>query len=168
MSRDMTTLSRLPRATLAILLLAAGASGCAESNPAALIPPGERVLIQQEAARERGGTPVSVDQVLARARGEVPPQPILVHVADRQGAMSIPDDDVKLLASLDPTRRSAVLSIGPSDEPSPVAAALGATRRARFVARYLPYTLHVAETRYDVNLAPNTARIEFGEADRAH
>jgi hypothetical protein len=164
----MSTRSRSPRKTLAILLLTAGTSACTESNPVALIPPGERVLIQQEAARERGGTPVSVDELLARARGEVPPQPILVHVADRQGALSIPDDDVKRLASLDPAGRSAVLSIGPSDEPSPVAAALGATRRARFVARYLPSTLHVAETRYDVSLAPNTARLEFGEADRAH
>jgi hypothetical protein len=158
----------LSREALAMLLLAAVVGGCTGSDPAALIPPGERVLIQREAARDSGDAPVSVNEILARARGETPPQPILVHVVDTAGALSIPEDETRHLASLDPGRRSAVLIIGPSNDPSPVAAALGATRRARFVAQYLPSTLHLAETRYDVSLAPDTARLEFGEADRAH
>jgi hypothetical protein len=164
----MFTVSMWSRDILAALLLAAAVSGCTGSDPAALIPPGERVLLQHEAARDSGDTPVSVNEMLARARGEVLQQPILVHVVDTAGTLSIPEDEMRHLASLDPGQHSAVLSIGPSNDPSPVAAALGATRRARFVAQYLPSTLHVAETRYDVSLAPNTARLEFGEADRAH
>jgi|HubBroStandDraft_1064217.scaffolds.fasta_scaffold00021_99 hypothetical protein len=159
---------KFPRRSLAVFALIAGAGGCSGSNPAALIPPGERVLIQQESAKDSGQGPVTVTEMLARARGETTLRPILVHVVDTAGALSIPEDEVKQLEALDPAVKSAVLSIGPSDDPSPVTAALGAPRRAKFLAQYLPPTLHLAETRYDVSLAPNTARLEFGEADRAH
>ena len=157
-----------PLRALAALVLVAGAGGCAGSNPTAYIPPGDRVLMQQEAARENGEHPVSVNDILARARGDAAAAPILLHMTDAGGGLSLPADDLKQLAALDPTLKSAVLSVGPSDDPSPMDAALSAPRRVKFLAQYLPPTLHLAETRYDVSLAPNTARLEFGDASRAH
>jgi hypothetical protein len=168
MSRGMSTVPIFQHRSLVALAMLVGASGCTPSDPAALIPPGDRMLIQQESARESGQGAVTVNEILARARGDKIPQPILLHVIDTAGVLSLPPDDQKLLASLEPAQRNAVLRIGPSDDPSPVTAALGAPRRAKFLAQYLPQALHLAETRYDVSLAPNTARLEFGEADGAN
>lgn len=185
---------------LSPLLVATLVGACSASNPAALIPPGDRALIQQEDARDRNEQqPITVAALLAHARGtqnegttnEVAggedvkgggtanrgdPNPadksmpvILLHVTDdTTGQLALAPEDVRQLAALGPPLTSVILSIGPSGDASPVAAALAAPGRAKFVARYLPHTLQVAETRYDVSLAPNTARLEFGEAERAH
>jgi hypothetical protein len=168
MSRGMSTVPIFRNKSLVALALLASTSGCTESNPTALIPPGDRVLIQQEAARESGQGSVSVNEILARARGDKVQQPIVLHIVDTAGALSLPQDDLNLLASIDQAQHVAVLRIGPSDDPSPVRAALDAPRRAKFLAQYLPQALHLAETRYDVSLALNTARLEFGEAEGAH
>jgi hypothetical protein len=154
------------RSCLGALLSAAVLTGCASQAPAQLIPASDRLLLQQEAARENPQGPVSVDQMLARARGKVEkstPEPITLRVVDQDGTTSIPDNDLQQLTTIAGTPRDAVLSVGPSDDPSPMAAALAANRHAHFVAQHLPATLHVTQTRYDVDLPPNTARLDFGD-----
>jgi hypothetical protein len=161
------------------LLLAALAGACTSSNPAALIPPGDRALIREEDARDRSEQqPITVAALLAHARGneneaskdagDSKTPTILLQVTDATGQLALAPEAVRQLAALGPPLTSVILSVGPSDDPSPMAAALAAPGRAKFVAQYLPHTLQVAETRYDVSLAPNTARLEFGEAERAH
>jgi hypothetical protein len=154
------------RTCLGALLSTAVLTGCASQAPAQLIPASDRLLLQQEAARENPQGPVSVDQMLAKARGKpekTTPEPITLRVIDQGGTLSIPDNDLKQLAAIAGTQMDAALIVGPSDDPSPMAEALAANRRAHFVAQHLPATLHVTQTRYDVDLPPNTARLDFGD-----
>jgi hypothetical protein len=154
------------RSSLGALLSAAALTGCASQAPAQLIPASDRLLLQQEAAKENQQGPVSVDQMLARVRGKpekTTPDPITLRVVDQDGTPSIPNNDLQQLTAIAGTPLDAVLSVGPSDDPSPMAAALAANRHAHFVAQHLPATLHVTQTRYDVDLPPNTARLDFGD-----
>lgn len=158
------------RTCLGTLLSAAVLTGCASQAPAQLIPASDRLLLQQEAARENPQGPVSVDQMLAKARGKpekTTPEPITLRVIDQGGALSIPDNDLEQLAAIAGTQLDAALIVGPSDDPSPMAEALAANRHAHFVAQHLPATLHVTQTRYDVDLPPNTARLDFGDQSLA-
>ncbi|HLZ65320.1 MAG TPA: hypothetical protein VKQ29_03760 [Aliidongia sp.] len=154
------------RSVLALLLAASALAGCASQAPAQLIPASDRLMLQQEAARENPQKPVTVDEMLARARGKSEksaPDPITLRVLDRGGTLTIPNADLEQLTAVAGMQRDAILSVGPSDDPSPVAAAFAANRHAHFVAQHLPATLHVTETRYDVDLPPNTARLDFGD-----
>jgi hypothetical protein len=122
--------------------------------------------LQQEAAKENPQGPMSVDQMLAKARGKsekTTPEPITIRVVDQGGTLSIPNNDLQQLTVVAGTQRDAVLVVGPSDDASPMAAALAASRHAHFVAQHLPATLHLTETRYDVDQPPNTARLDFGD-----
>jgi hypothetical protein len=83
-------------------------------------------------------------------------------VVDQGGTLMIPNADLKQLTDVAGEQRDAILVVGPSDDPSPVAAALAANRNAHFVAQHLPATLRVTETRYDIDQPPNTARLDFG------
>ena len=151
---------------LAALLAAALVAGCASQAPAQLIPASDRLMLQQEAARDNPQKPMTVEEMLAKARGKTEkstPEPITLRVVDQGGALSIPNHDLEQLTAIAGTERDAVLVVGPSDDPSPLAAALAANRHARFVAQHLPATVHVTETRYDVDLPPNTARLDFGD-----
>lgn len=154
------------RSCLGILLSAGVLTGCASQAPAQLIPASDRLLLQQEAAKENPQKPLTVEEMLAKARGKPEkstPDPITLRVVDQGGTLSIPNNDLQQLAAIAGTRRDAVLIVGPSDDPSPMAAALAANRHARFVAQHLPAMLHVTQTRYDVDLPPNTARLDFGD-----
>jgi hypothetical protein len=154
------------RSCLGALLSAAALAGCVSQEPAQLIPASDRLMLQQEAAKENPQKPVTVEEMLARARGKPEkstPDPITLRVLDQGGTLTIPNADMQQLAAVADQQRDAVLSVGPSDDPSPVAAALAANRHAHFVAQHLPATVHVTETRYDVDLPPNTARLEFGD-----
>jgi len=154
------------RSGLGVLLAAAVLAGCASQAPAQLIPASDRIMLQQEAAKENPQGPLSVDQMLARARGKTeknPPEPITLRIVDQGGTLSIPDKDLQQLTALADTQRDAILIVGPSDDASPMAAALAANRHAHFVAQHLPATLHLTETRYDVDQPPNTARLDFGD-----
>ena len=154
------------RSCLAILLSAGVLAGCASQAPAQLIPASDRLLLQQEAAKENPQKPLTVEEMLAKARGKPEkstPDPITLRVVDQGGTLSIPNNDLQQLAAIAGTQRDAVLIVGPSDDPSPLAAALAANRHARFVAQHLPAMLHVTQTRYDVDLPPNTARLDFGD-----
>jgi hypothetical protein len=150
----------------AVLLSVAALAGCVSQEPAQLIPASDRLMLQQEAAKENPQKPVTVDEMLARARGKPEkstPDPITLRVVDQGGSLTIPNNDMQQLAAVANHQRDAVLSVGPSDDPSPMAAALAANRNAHFVAQHLPATVHVTETRYDVDLPPNTARLDFGD-----
>ena len=154
------------RSCLGALLSAAALGGCASQAPAQLIPASDRILLQQEAAKENPQGPLSVDQMLAKARGtpeKAAPDPITLRVVDQGGTLSIPNNDLQQLAALAGTQRDAILIVGPSDDPSPMAAALAANRHAHFLAQHLPTTVHLTETRYDVDQPPNTARLDFGD-----
>jgi len=146
--------------------LAALLSGCASQAPAQLIPASDRLMLQQEAAKANPQKPVTVEEMLAKARGvreKTTPDPITLRVVDQGGTLSIPNNDLQQLTAIAGTQRDAVLVVGPSDDPSPMAAAIAANRHAHFVAQHLPATLHLTETRYDVDLPPNTARLDFGD-----
>ncbi|MDB5360276.1 MAG: hypothetical protein JWO51_1573 [Rhodospirillales bacterium] len=154
------------RSCLGILLSAGVLTGCASQAPAQLIPASDRLLLQQEAAKANPQKPMTVEEMLAKARGKPEkstPDPITLRVVDQDGSLSIPNNDLQQLTAIAGTQRDAVLIVGPSDDPSPMAAALAANRHARFVAQHLPATLHVTQTRYDVGQPPNTARLDFGD-----
>jgi len=154
------------RSRYGIPLAVAVLGGCASQSPAQLIPASDRIMLQQEAAKENPQPPLSVDQMLARVRGKtekITPDPITLRIVDQGGTLSIYDNDLQQLTALADTRRDAILIVGPSDDPSPMAAALGANRHAHFVAQHLPATLHLTETRYDIDQPPNTARLDFGD-----
>jgi hypothetical protein len=153
------------RARVMMLLSAGVLAGCASQSPAQLIPASDRLLLQQEAARENPQKPVTIEEMLAKARGtpeRTTPDPITLRVVDQGGTLMIPNADLKQLTSVASEQRDAILVVGPSDDPSPVAAALAANRNAHFVAQHLPATLRVTETRYDIDQPPNTARLDFG------
>ncbi len=149
---------------------AALVTGCASQAPAQLIPASDRLMLQQEAAKENPQKPLTVEEMLAKARG-IPEKtkldPITLRVVDQGGTLSIPNNDLQQLTAIAGMQREAILVVGPSDDPSPMAAALAASRHAHFVAQHLPATLHVTETRYDVDLPPNTARLDFGDQSLA-
>ena len=154
------------RSCLGALLSAAMLTGCASQAPAQLIPASDRLMLQQEAARTNPQGAMTVDEMLANARGKPEkkiPDPLTLRVVDQGGVLSIPNNDLQQLATIAGTQQDVVLVVGPSDDPSPVAAALAANRHAHFVAQHLPATLHVTETRYDVDLPHNTARLDFGD-----
>lgn len=158
------------RSCLGALLSAAMLTGCASQAPSQLIPASDRLMLQQEAAKSNPQGPLSVDEMLAKARGKPERKtldPLTLRVVDQGGSLSIPNNDLQQLTAIAGTQRDVVLIVGPSDDPSPMAAALAANRHAHFVAQHLPATFHVTETRYDVDLPPNTARLDFGDQSLA-
>jgi hypothetical protein len=157
--------SNQARSCVMALLGAGVLAGCATQSPVMLIPASDRVQMQQEAARNNPQESLTVEAMLANARGKpskATPDPITLRVVDQGGGLMIPNADLKQLASVADTQRNTVLIAGPSDDTSPVAAALAANRNAHFVAQHLPATLRVTETRYDVDQPPNTVRLDFG------
>lgn len=60
-----------PRAALS-LFIAFCISGCASRNPVDMIPAGVRATIQHEDRNNQAGGPVTVQTMLAKARGETP------------------------------------------------------------------------------------------------
>jgi hypothetical protein len=68
------------------------------------------------------------------------------------------------LTALAGTQRDAILVVGPSDDAFAGGGGVWPpTGDAHFVAQHLPATVHVTETRYDVDQPPNTARLDFGD-----
>ncbi len=170
-------------------------SACSD-DPAKLVPAADRAAIQKEAEfNSRLEKKTTVDEILANARGDRSPaaqrpsgggspgdfvqnslaaatagipRTLTLHLAETNGILDIPPNELAGLeqAALQP--RSVTVTIGPSNEPTPLASAVTANRRSRLLAQRLPPGLKIATTRYDKSLAPNTARLEFGAAESAH
>lgn len=65
-----------PWGRAALLIVALCISGCANRSPVEMIPPGVRATLQHEDRTNQPSGPVSVETMLAKARGDVPPSPV--------------------------------------------------------------------------------------------
>lgn len=195
---DKTPLPSRPSSRLGVGLgfgMAVLLSGCSD-DPVKLVPATDRAAIQKETDfNNRLEKKTTVEDILANARGERDVggprpsgggspgdfvqnslaaatagtlRPLILHLAETNGILDIPPNELAGLeqAALQP--RSVTLTVGPSNEPTPLASAVTANRRSRLLAQRLPPGLRITSTRYDKSLAPNTARLEFGAAESAH
>lgn len=118
-----------PPRSAALLLVAICMSGCASRNPVDMIPAGVRATIQYEDRNKQTGEPVTVDSMLAKARGETPP-PAAASPAPDQAPLAARkitvrfDPDAATLRDEEAQRfAGALLVLGA--QPAPVSIALG-------------------------------------------
>lgn len=169
-----------PPRSAALLLVAICMSGCASRNPVDMIPPGVRATIQYEDRNKQTGEPVTVDSMLAKARGETPPpaapSPALEQAPLAARKITVRFDPNSATLRDEEAQRFAGALLVLGAQPAPVSIALGpvggaktpggmtlifqrqTNLRARVPAEMAPRT----EFHYSPTLAPDVAVLTAG------
>lgn len=161
---------------IAAILALAALSACASGDPMDLIPAYERQLIAKDARAASASGPISIEEMLSRARGGVPaasePNETILILDFAEGQTSPNADQRRRIAHhlrrIEASSRDrAWINAGPGDHTQRVASAVASLRRARVVADLVASSLGEVQVRYDPDLAAGRITLEIRKAPAA-
>lgn len=166
-----------PWGRAALLTVAICISGCANRSPVEMIPPGVRATLQHEDRTNQPSGPVSVETMLAKARGETPPSPAAsapqaqpprkITLRFDPNAPTLRDEEAQRLAGallvLGAQSSPMTIALGPAaGTRTPGAMALIIQRQNYLRGRMAADLIARTEFRYSPALAPDSALVSAG------
>lgn len=166
-----------PLGRAALLIVAICISGCASRSPVEMIPPGVRATLQHEDRTNQPSGPVSVETMLAKARGEAPPSatpsappaqaPRKITLRFEPNAPALREEEAQRLAGallvLGAQPSPMTIALGPvGGAKTPGAMALIVQRQNNLRGRMPADLIARTEFRYSPALPPDSAVISAG------
>ncbi len=140
-------------------------SACAGIDPMDLIPAEDRQVIEDDGGLDPPAEKISVDELLARARGDTVNAPQTMTLSfDALGGRKIAGQRTELLAMLDASPGAASfraeIAFGPTPNGPAAARVLKGLDRARQVQQWLVSSVASIHIRFDPDLVPGIVTVK--------